>query len=89
MGYLSNWQFNADTPTSLFESAIVQWAMLKYNNLEESSQFNGTYEALVANFKKTCDPREENVDDFEEGRYEKGWKFCFAPSGATWKKKIQ
>ncbi|MGW8169823.1 MAG: glutathionylspermidine synthase family protein [Sulfurovaceae bacterium] len=68
-------EFNADTPTSLFESAIVQWAMLKYNDLEESSQFNGIYEALEANFKRLV-TLEENVDDFED-RYE-GWKFLFS-----------
>ena len=30
-------EFNADTPTSLFETAIVQWAMLKKNGLDEAS----------------------------------------------------
>lgn len=68
-------EFNADTPTSLFESAIVQWAMLKDNGLEESSQFNGIYEALEANFKRLV-TLQENVDDFED-RYE-GWKFLFS-----------
>ncbi len=37
-------EFNADTPTALFETAIIQWAMLKQNNLEEESQFNALYE---------------------------------------------
>jgi glutathionylspermidine synthase len=67
-------EFNADTPTALFETAIIQWAMLKQNNLEESSQFNATYEALVANFKRLV-ILEEDVSDFDE-RYE-GWKFLF------------
>ena len=39
-------EFNADTPTSLFETAIIQWAMLKFNGLDEASQFNSLYESL-------------------------------------------
>ncbi len=67
-------EFNADTPTALFETAIVQWAMLKQNNLEEESQFNGLYEALVDNFKRLV-TLEEDVSTFEE-RYD-GWNFLF------------
>ena len=67
-------EFNADTPTALFETAIVQWAILKQNNLEESSQFNTTYEALVANFKRLV-TLEEDVSNFEEN-YD-GWNFLF------------
>jgi len=67
-------EFNADTPTALFETAIIQWAILKQNNLEESSQFNATYEALVNNFKRLV-TLEEDVSNFEE-RYD-GWKFLF------------
>ena len=33
-------EFNADTPTGLFETAIVQWAMLKVNEMDEEKQFN-------------------------------------------------
>lgn len=67
-------EFNADTPTSLFETAIIQWAMLKQNRLEEESQFNGLYEALVDNFKRLV-TLEEDVSTFEE-RYD-GWNFLF------------
>ncbi|CAA6821546.1 MAG: Similarity with glutathionylspermidine synthase (EC, group 2 [uncultured Sulfurovum sp.] len=67
-------EFNADTPTALFETAIIQWAMLKKNNLEEESQFNGLYEALVDNFKRLV-TLEEDVSTFEE-RYD-GWNFLF------------
>ena len=67
-------EFNADTPTALFETAIIQWAILKQNNLEEKSQFNGLYEALLDNFKRLV-TLEESVDAFKE-RYE-GWKFLF------------
>lgn len=45
-------EFNADTPTALFETAIIQWAILKFNKLEESNQFNSIYEALIDNFKR-------------------------------------
>ena len=67
-------EFNADTPTALFETAIIQWAMLKQDGLEESSQFNALYEALVDNFKRLV-TLEEDVSDFEE-RYD-GWGFLF------------
>jgi len=67
-------EFNADTPTALFETAIIQWAILKQNNLEEESQFNALYEALVDNFKRLV-TLEEDVSTFEE-RYD-GWNFLF------------
>jgi len=67
-------EFNADTPTALFETAIVQWAILKQNNMEESSQFNATYEALLDNFKRLVTLKED-VSEFEEN-YD-GWKFLF------------
>jgi len=67
-------EFNADTPTALFETSIIQWAMVKQNNLEEARQFNGLYEALVDNFKRLV-ILEEDVSNFEE-RYD-GWKFLF------------
>ena len=67
-------EFNADTPTALFETAIIQWAMLKQNNLEEESQFNSLYESLVDNFKRLV-TLEGDVSTFEE-RYD-GWNFLF------------
>ncbi|SFV63168.1 Similarity with glutathionylspermidine synthase, group 2 [hydrothermal vent metagenome] len=67
-------EFNADTPTALFETAIIQWAMLKQNNLDEESQFNGLYESLIENFQRLV-TLEESVENFEE-LYE-GWKFLF------------
>jgi len=67
-------EFNADTPTALFETAIIQWAILKKNNLQEESQFNALYEALFDNFKRVV-TLEESVEEFEE-KYE-GWKFLF------------
>ncbi|WP_294951209.1 glutathionylspermidine synthase family protein [Sulfurovum sp.] len=67
-------EFNADTPTALFETAVIQWAMLKQNGLEEAAQFNALYEALLDNFKRLV-TLDEDVSGFEE-RYE-GWKFLF------------
>jgi len=67
-------EFNADTPTALFETAVVQWAILKQNGMEESAQFNALYEALLDNFKRLV-TLDEDVSDFEN-RYE-GWKFLF------------
>ncbi len=68
-------EFNADTPTALFESAIIQWAMLKQNGLEESRQFNFIYEALLDNFKRIV-TLQEDTSSFDE-LYE-GWKFLFS-----------
>lgn len=66
-------EFNADTPTALFETAIIQWAQLKYNNLDESAQFNRLYEALGENFKRLVT---HDIEMFEE-RYQ-GWKILFS-----------
>jgi len=68
-------EFNADTPTALFETAIIQWAILKKNGLEEEAQFNVVYEKLLENFKRIT-TLEESVDRFEE-LYE-GWRFLFS-----------
>jgi len=70
-------EFNADTPTALFETAIVQWAILKFNNLEESSQFNSLYEAIKDNFKRFV-TLDSDIEKFEE-HYEKlDWKILFS-----------
>jgi glutathionylspermidine synthase len=68
-------EFNADTPTSLFESALLQWALLKHNNLDEAKQFNNIYEAISENFKRLI----TLFDDTEEfdTRYD-GWKILFS-----------
>jgi len=70
-------EFNADTPTALFETMIIQWAMLKQNGFEESEQFNSLYEAISDNFKRiiTLDSDIENFDEY----YQKlGWKILFS-----------
>jgi len=70
-------EFNADTPTAVFESAIVQWAMLKYNNLNEESQFNSLYESLKENFKRLL-TLEASTADFEELNQNTGFKILFS-----------
>ena len=45
-------EFNADTATCIPETAIVQWASLKANNLDESQQFNTLYETFVEKFRE-------------------------------------
>lgn len=45
-------EFNADTATCIPETAVVQWASLKANNLDESQQFNTLYERLVENCRE-------------------------------------
>lgn len=45
-------EFNADTPTSLPETAIIQWASLKANSLDEDRQFNTLYDALGEQFRR-------------------------------------
>ena len=68
-------EFNADTPTALFETSIIQWATLKANGMDESHQFNNLYEALGDNFKRLI-VMDEDILDFEN-RYE-GWKILFS-----------
>ena len=68
-------EFNADTPTSLFETALLQWALLKENSLDEESQFNNVYDAIKENFKRLI----TLFDDTElfDDRYD-GWKILFS-----------
>ena len=70
-------EFNADTPTAVFETAIIQWAMLKANNLDEASQFNNLYDALKDNFKRII-TMEDDIEKFEEFYKNLGWKILFS-----------
>ncbi len=58
-------EFNADTPTSLFETAIVQWALLKSNGMDETRQFNNAYEAIRDNFRRLLLGDDEDLERFE------------------------
>ena len=71
-------EFNADTPTALFETAILQWALLKHNNMDEARQFNNVYEAISDNFRRLVTLFEE-PEMFE--RYYEGWKILFSADG--------
>lgn len=68
-------EFNADTPTALFETAIIQWALLKQNNMDENLQFNNVFEALKENFKRLV-TLSEDTSKFDE--YYDGWKILFS-----------
>ena len=68
-------EFNADTPTGLFETALLQWAILKHNNMNEEKQFNNVYEAIGNNFKRLI-TLFDDVENFDE-RYD-GWKILFS-----------
>ena len=68
-------EFNADTPTLLFETAVIQWALLKANGLDEAAQFNHIYEAIRDNFKRLV-VLEGDVEDF--GRLYEGWRILFS-----------
>ena len=70
-------EFNADTPTAVFETAIVQWAILKFNNLEESSQFNSLYEAIKDNFKRFV-TLDSDLGKFEDHYKNLNWKILFS-----------
>ncbi|MFZ5374942.1 MAG: glutathionylspermidine synthase family protein [Campylobacterota bacterium] len=68
-------EFNADTPTALFETAIIQWAILKHNRMNEERQFNNVYAAISDNFRRLV----TLFDDpalFE--RHYEGWKILFS-----------
>jgi glutathionylspermidine synthase len=67
-------EFNADTPTALFETAIIQWAMLKANAYDEEMQFNFVYEAIRENFKRLV-VLDNDTEEFDE--LYKGWKILF------------
>jgi glutathionylspermidine synthase len=43
-------EFNADTATCIPETAVVQYAHLRANSLDEKHQFNSVYETLVRQF---------------------------------------
>jgi glutathionylspermidine synthase len=59
-------EFNADTPTSLFETAVVQWALLKANGMDEAAQFNTVYDSIRDNFRRllTGEDELENFDQY-------------------------
>jgi glutathionylspermidine synthase len=72
-------EYNADTPTSLYEAGIFQWQWfeekVKLGHLDKGAdQFNSVYDALVERFREMFLPNEdvhftsvggrENIEDF-------------------------
>lgn len=70
-------EYNADTPTSLYESASFQWSWLEDMKqrgklAEGADQFNGIFEALTQRFGEIFAPNtdihfsafEDNIEDF-------------------------
>lgn len=68
-------EFNADTPTGLYESAVLQWALLQHNGFDEARQFNNIYDAIALNFRRLI-TLFEDPDDFE--KVYDGWKILFS-----------
>lgn len=68
-------EFNADTPTSLFETSIIQWALLKANGMDETGQFNNLHEMLQENFRRLI-TGDKPLEEFAE-RYA-GEKLLFS-----------
>jgi glutathionylspermidine synthase len=58
-------EFNADTPTGVFETSIIQWALLKSNGMDETSQFNNVHEMLQENFRRLI-TRDKPLEEFKE-----------------------
>jgi glutathionylspermidine synthase len=68
-------EFNADTPTSLFETAIIQWALVKANGMDEARQFNNLHEMLQENFRRLISGDDA---DFDFATVYKGEKLLFS-----------
>ena len=68
-------EFNADTPTMLYESSAVQYALLRANGFDENAQFNNIYDAISQNFQRLI-TLSEDVSNFSEV-YE-GWRVLFS-----------
>jgi glutathionylspermidine synthase len=43
-------EFNADTPSMIFEVSLIQWMLLRHNGLSEDRQYNSLYETLKESF---------------------------------------
>lgn len=50
-------EFNADTPTLLVESTLVQLMLLEDNSLTNNAQFNNIYESVSRKFKKMAESK--------------------------------
>jgi len=57
-------EFNADTPTLLLETVLIQTMMLKYNDLKNAEQFNNIYEAIASKFVKIAASKKAEFSRF-------------------------
>ena len=57
-------EFNADTPTLLLETTVIQLMMLQFNKLENAEQFNYIYEAISKKFKKIAKRKKSEFSKF-------------------------
>lgn len=48
-------EFNADTPSMIFEVSLIQWMLLRHNELPEDRQYNSLYETLKKSFQRMKD----------------------------------
>ena len=69
-------EFNADTPTAVFETAILQWAMLTQNGLDENAQFNDLFDGLAENFKRLL-TLGDDTSEFEKIQAQNDFKILF------------
>lgn len=44
-------EFNADTPTSLFETGVIQWQWMQHYFQDSKDQFNSVHEVLIETWK--------------------------------------
>lgn len=45
-------EFNADTPTMVYESSVIAQALLTHNDMDNEISFNNLYDALCENFRR-------------------------------------
>lgn len=53
-------EYNADTPTSLFESSVVQWYWLQ-DNYPDADQFNSIHERLISQWRIIYEQLNKNL----------------------------
>ncbi len=64
-------EYNADTPTSLFESSVVQWEWLKCA-YPDADQFNSIHEALIAAWGSMRLPKQVHFTCMRDTAEDKG-----------------
>ncbi len=64
-------EYNADTPTSLYESAVIQWEWLQCA-VPEADQFNSIHEALIAAWPTLKLPRQVHFTCMRDTDEDKG-----------------